>query len=315
MRKFALLVFVFLAFSLSGCTLDASQLQQKPPQPYKCPNGELAPDLLSCSPVLVVQRENGTLPNETGAEQQPKPPKPPAQPEQTPVNATPPVPPIVCGDGKCAGNDANETFGQCPQDCPLTYSYLYEYTDALSYYYDECTQVNNAPRLCDEKRIFVAGGEPVYDKVEKMKARYNRLNSYTLSIKNRTDTLKVWVNNTSSECIWKREPPNTLDILFNCSNISSIEQMDTETVEVPIGSFSAQKFQITFVQNPITAKSEKMTVWKVHGPLVSYPFLIKNNIRVPAKTEREWTYITAEGLPLHVKVTQELKTYIEPYQG
>ncbi|MDO8339940.1 MAG: hypothetical protein Q7T16_04760 [Candidatus Burarchaeum sp.] len=324
MRKSIIFAFSLIIFLLAGCTIDPSQLQQKPPEPYKCPNGELASDLASCTPVVVVEGVNVTLTNETAEdvqpetttpEQKPPAPKPPVQPEQPPINAAPPEPAVVCGDGKCAGNDANETFGQCPQDCPLTYSYLYEYTDGFSYYYDECTQVNNAPKLCDEKQIFVEPGEPVYDPVEKMKARYNRLNSYTLSIKNRTDTIKVWVNSTSSECLYQREFATMLDIVFNCSSITSIGQIGTETVEVPIGIFTAQKFEITFVQNPITYKGETMTVWKVRGPLTGYPFMAKSNIRVPVKTEREWTYITADGMPMQVKVTQELKAYIEPYYG
>jgi hypothetical protein len=315
-------VLATLAFAFAGC---ASQAQPEPTQTYKCPTGEIVDALSKCPAVLPEPANEGqtggqeTLP-EPGEGNEPQNGAEPAQPEQ------PGVP--ECGNDVCA---ENETFGTCKSDCAPTYRYLYEYTEALTYSYQKCDRIGDRTN-CWEETTYVERAEP-YFKGSSAKPYYSMYNSYTLRTINGSgseQTIKTWVNNTSSECMLSFEQVPMKDRFYNssapnrfyvCPKIISVEYIgDDSNVDVPLASFSrAQKFKVTYVEDPNAAfpKTETMMVWKVPGPLpdyAGYTFMTHGNIRVPIMTAREWSYINNQGIEIHVFSNATLKTYVEPVE-
>jgi len=308
---FALLIASFLL--LAGCSIQGE------PQASKiiCPNGTEVQALSECFPAPALPEENGI-----SEEQEPQ--SPPPAPSPTPAPPQPSQP--KCGDSICS---SNESFGSCPSDCVPTYRYLYEYEEALDYAYFRCDRIGDRVS-CWTETTYVERAEPVY-LPNSINTIYSVYNSFMLRTINGSAgeerPIKMWVNNTSSECFRIVEPVPAVSVFYNasptdkfypCPQILSIEYLGEEEVQVPIGSFPhAQKFKLTYLPEPSNPLSEQetMIVWKAKAPLptyIDYKFTAKGNVLVPVKFERQWSYINSQGIRINVLSNATLTKYVEP---
>ncbi len=311
---FALASALALSLLLAGCTISPEEQASK----LLCANGTAVSDFSRCAPPITQP-----APNETNATPEPQPaPRPPPTPTPTPA----PQPAIECGNGICS---SNESFGSCPQDCAPTYRYLYEYGEALDYAYFRCDRIGDRVN-CWTETTYVERAEPVY-LPNSLNTLYSVYNSFMLRIINGSAgedrPIKMWVNNTSSECLRIMEPVPSVNVFYNaspsdkfyaCPKILSLEYLGDEDVNVPLGSFPhAQKFKLTYLpepSNPLSG-SESMVVWKTHAPYpasADYKFTVKGNVLVPVKFERQWSYINSQGMEIHVYSNGTLSKYVEP---
>ncbi|MFA6036163.1 MAG: hypothetical protein WC759_04365 [Candidatus Micrarchaeia archaeon] len=311
MARANLIVFLMLSLILfAGCASQsqpAPEVQQPPAtapiKTYACPTGEVVEKLTDC-PVQKTEAEPAApvpaAPNTTA-------PLGPAVPPEPPAKETVSEP--TCGDGLCNGMEA---FSTCQQDCNADFSYIYEYADGLQYSYLLCDYIGK-DKTCAAESDFVGLGQP-YREFNKLIPLYSPTNSFSISRKidgrdwrlNDTNgNYTIWVNLTSSECLRYIQLAKTSyggEVVLECRKSTAIKYLGIDYVTVPIGSFSAQKFEISY------SDGGKMYVWKDTGSIGSTG--VTNGLRVPVKTEETWSYLSQGGLTITLKTVKELRSYI-----